>query len=301
MGEKLLLSGGLAFVGLVLLYLSLRFVSNMTQRRVAALSERQHLQSVGSGSAVGERGDLTRARGVENIQRSASITRKFLVPLLAALTLLLATFPFLDLVSSAVLSVVIGAITVVFGIAVRPVLENGIAGLVISNSKVISVGDTVKIDGLYGVVVDIAPTHTVVRLWDWRRYVVPNSRLIQQPILNYTMIDLQVMGSAEFWVSHDADIDAVREIGLRIINESDNVIPDQESVFWVLELGERAVKCRLAGWAESPAGAWALSHDIRVGIIQAMQSKGIDAHLNKHQMDRSDGIDNPYEVTNDQR
>jgi small-conductance mechanosensitive channel len=287
--DKWLISGGLIVVGFLLLCLILRFISKMTERRLGQLRSRLHLQSITSGSVVGDRGPVTRSRGLENIERSASVTRRFFIPLVIALTILIAMIPMLDSVSSAVVSVVIGAITVVFGIAVRPVLENGIAGIVISNSKVISVGDTVKLDEHYGVVVDIAPTHTVVRLWDWRSYVVPNSRLLQQPILNYTLTDQQVMGSAEFWVSHTADIDRVRELGLKIINDSENGMSDQEPAFWVLELGERSVKCRLAGWSESPAGAWALSHDIRVGIIRAMQDEGIDAHLNKHQMDRTTG------------
>jgi small-conductance mechanosensitive channel len=295
--NKWIISGGLIFVGTVLLYLILRFISKMTDRRLAQLENRQHLQSVSSGSAVGDRGPVTRERGVESIERTASVTRRFLIPLVISLTLMIALVPLLDSVSSAVVSVVIGATTVVFGIAVRPVLENGIAGLVISNSKVISVGDTVKLDDLYGVVVDIAPTHTVIRLWDWRRYVVPNSRLIQQPILNYTLTDRQVMASAEFWVSHAANLDEVKEIGFGIINASKNGISEQEPAFWVLELGERAVKCRLAGWSESPADAWALSHDIRVGIIRAMQSEGIDAHLNKHQMEQTTEAKRPDEVS----
>ena len=287
--HRIALAVGLASFGGVVLFTLLRGLRELTVRRLEALKGRRSLQAIPNPSASGDRSELTLQRGVENIERSATALRGLLLPVGVAIIAALASIPLIDGVPAAVVSIVVAIITAIIGISVRPVLENVIAGVVLTSSKVFSVGDTVKVEGRYGVVVDISPTHTVIRMWDWRRYVVPNSRMLQTPLLNYTLTDRQVMANVEFHVSHAADIEEVRLLAKDIAAKSSHALPETEPVFWVLELERDSVKCRIAGWGESPAEAWALGHDIRKGLVTRLREAGISSHLNLHAVDNGAG------------
>ena len=68
-----------------------------------------------------------------------------------------------------------GAAGLIVGLAARPLLSNLIAGVQIAITQPIRIEDAVIIENEWGWIEDIASTYVVVRLWDWRRMVVPLS------------------------------------------------------------------------------------------------------------------------------
>ena len=70
-----------------------------------------------------------------------------------------------------------GAAGLIVGFAARPLLSNLIAGVQIAITQPIRIEDAVIIENEWGWVEDIASTYVVIRLWDWRRLVVPLSLL----------------------------------------------------------------------------------------------------------------------------
>ncbi|MEO1173243.1 MAG: mechanosensitive ion channel domain-containing protein, partial [Myxococcota bacterium] len=163
---ELLFAFALGAIGLLILGAALYGLRRLMRRRRERLLNR----TIGAAVDTELQGNLRR-RGIESIQQQFTITRRAAVPLGLVVTVSLATIPLLDRIPAALLSLTVGVITVLIGVAARPFIENVIAGLVISISKVIRIGDTVKIDEWYGTIEDINTTHTTIKLWDWRRYV----------------------------------------------------------------------------------------------------------------------------------
>ena len=79
-----------------------------------------------------------------------------------------------------------GAAGLIVGLAARPLLSNLIAGVQIAITQPIRIEDAVIIENEWGWVEDIASTYVVIRLWDWRRMVVPLSYFIERPFQNWT-------------------------------------------------------------------------------------------------------------------
>jgi len=79
-----------------------------------------------------------------------------------------------------------GAAGLIVGLAARPLLSNLIAGVQIAITQPIRIEDAVIIENEWGWVEDIASTYVVIRLWDWRRLVVPLSYFIERPFQNWT-------------------------------------------------------------------------------------------------------------------
>jgi small-conductance mechanosensitive channel len=80
-----------------------------------------------------------------------------------------------------------GIAGVVLGLAAQKSLAGLIAGIQLSITQPIRLGDVVFLDGETGVVQDIFLTYAVVRYWDDRCLVVPLSRFIDQTFQNLTL------------------------------------------------------------------------------------------------------------------
>lgn len=215
---------------------------------------------------------------IRGVKSRFTIIRRGLTLCLAALWGLAIIFPFVGKLPSTMLSIVIAISTAVIGIAARPLVENMISGIVISFSKQLRVGDTLSMDGQYGTVEDISITHTKIKTWDWKRYVIPNSRMLNKEFVNLTLNDSLLWAYLEFSVSYEADLDEVGRLAVEVAGKSQHHNSQEEPQFWVMRMDKESVVCWIAAWADSPAEAWNLKSDIAVNLIRAFREKGIAAH-----------------------
>jgi len=70
-----------------------------------------------------------------------------------------------------------GITALVVGFAAKSTLANLISGLAIAVYRPIRIGDKLSVDGEYSVVEDITLRHTIVRTWEHKRLIIPNSKL----------------------------------------------------------------------------------------------------------------------------
>ncbi|TDL81824.1 mechanosensitive ion channel family protein [Palleronia sediminis] len=113
-----------------------------------------------------------------------------------------------------------GAAGLVLGFAARPVLSNLIAGIQIAITQPIRLEDVVIVEGEWGWIEEIFATYVVVRLWDWRRMVVPLSYFIEQPFQNWTRESAGVIGSVYWYVDYTLPVDEMRAELERAIENS---------------------------------------------------------------------------------
>ena len=59
------------------------------------------------------------------------------------------------------------------GLALQPFLTNLLAGIQIATAQPIRLDDAVIVEGEWGRVEEITSTYVVVKLWDWRRMILP--------------------------------------------------------------------------------------------------------------------------------
>ena len=193
--------------------------------------------------------------------------------------------PFINSAPAAFISIFAAVLSLIIGIAAKPFIENLFAGLVLSYSKSLNIGDTVLIDEKYGTVEDINLSYTTIKTWDWKRYILPNIKMLQQDFLNYTLIDKYQWAYIEFWVAYENDLQEVERIALACANASDFTLGDNVPYFWIMEMGKDGYQCWLASWAEDPAAAWSLRNDLRTKLIMEFGKKNIKYHSLHHIME----------------
>ncbi|MBC9209970.1 mechanosensitive ion channel family protein [Roseomonas aerophila] len=103
-----------------------------------------------------------------------------------------------------------GAAGIVLGLALQPLLKNLVAGIQLAVTQPIRLEDAVIVEGEWGNVEEINATYVVVRLWDWRRMVLPLSYFIEKPFQNWTRESSTLIGTAFLHVDYTAPVDVMR-------------------------------------------------------------------------------------------
>ncbi|XPV76842.1 MAG: mechanosensitive ion channel family protein [Desulfovibrio sp.] len=215
---------------------------------------------------------------IKGVKSRFTIIRKTLIFSIAIFWALAIIFPYIGRLSSTMISIFVAITTAVVGIAARPLVENAISGVVISFSKQLRVGDTLIIDNQYGTVEDISITHTKIKTWDWKRYVIPNSRMLNKEFINLTLNDSLQWAYVEFSISYGTDIDKVQEIAVKAASQSEFHNDQEPPQFWVRSMEKENIICWIAAWANTPAEAWNLKNDIATKLSRYFHENGLTAH-----------------------
>jgi len=272
----LVVVGLLGAIGLLLLELRIRREAARRKDHVAGITR---WEAIGTETPFDDPAGVARKRSIQNIETRFAWIQRTLVPFAVTFWLLALAIPFLGTLPGALVTVVAGSISVVVGIAAKPYVENLIAGTVLSFTQPLRLGDTVMIDGQYGTVEDIRATHTVIKVWDWRRYIVPNSQLFAKEFLNYSLNDRYQWAYVEFTVEYGADLALVERLVVEAMQDSPAFAGHEEPAVWCMGLEERGVRFWCAGWADTPSLAWSLAADCRRALATSLAEHGIRAHV----------------------
>jgi hypothetical protein len=152
----------------------------------------------------------------------------------------------------------------------------------------LNIGDTILIDEKYGTVEDINLSYTTVKTWDWKRYVLPNIRMLQQNFMNFTLVDKYQWVYIEFWAAYENDLQEVERIALDCAKQSKFTLEDNVPYFWIMEMAMDGYKCWLASWADNPSSAWSLRNDLRTRLIMEFSKKNIKYHSLHHVVENAE-------------
>ena len=171
-----------------------------------------------------------------------------------------------------------GIAAIIIGFAAQRALSNVFSGISIAIFRPFRVGDVVEMEKEYGTIEDITLRHTVIRTWQNKRVILPNSRISEETIVNWTIGDLTVLWAVDFGISYDSDIDLARSIILDEISKHPDVMheEDKEAKVRVTELGDFAVNLRAMFWAPDRPTAWGTGAEIRESVKKRFDREGVE-------------------------
>ncbi len=165
-----------------------------------------------------------------------------------------------------------GAAGLILGFAARPVLANLIAGIQIAITQPIRIDDVVIVEGEWGWVEEIFATYVVIRLWDWRRLVVPLSYFIEHPFQNWTRDSASIIGSVYWYLDYTVPVEDVRgklEETVRASPHWDGRVVNLQ----VTDTDKDTVTLRGLMSARTSPQAWDLRCEVREKMIGWLQAE----------------------------
>lgn len=165
-----------------------------------------------------------------------------------------------------------GVAGLILGLAARPVLTNLIAGLQIGITQPIRIGDSVIVESEWGWIEEIGSTYVVIKLWDWRRLIVPLSYFLEKPFQNWTRSSSELIGTVLLWVDYTVPVERVRKELEEIVRSSP--LWDRRIVnLQVSDASERTIQLRALVSAPTSPQAWDLRCEVREKLIAFLQEK----------------------------
>ncbi len=179
-----------------------------------------------------------------------------------------------------------GIAGIVVGFAAQRTLGTLLAGIQLSITQPIRIGDTVVIENETGVVEEIALTFAVVRAWDNRRFIVPVTRFLEHTFQNWTKSQSDLFGAVEIFADYTVPVERVREAFLSYI-ESNPRWNNRKAALTVASANERSVALRAIVSANSPDELGDLRTDVREYLMGVLQRLDEGAYLVRHRVEDS--------------
>ncbi len=196
---------------------------------------------------------------------------------LIALTLYAHIIPSLRHLGTALLASV-GVLSVVFGVAAQHTLGNLAAGVAILLYRPFRIGDQLQVSaptGLeMGFVESLTLGYTVLRTFDNRRIVIPNSLMATQVSVNLTAVDARVVVTVPFTISYRSDIDRARAILVELAAGHPSVL--EVIGCPVTELDPSGVRLSLRGWCATMDATYDVRFDLYEQAKRRFESEGIE-------------------------
>ncbi|MFJ5709441.1 mechanosensitive ion channel family protein [Streptomyces sp. NPDC093105] len=157
---------------------------------------------------AGRTADRARVRRVRT--QVTLITRVVSVAVgVIACAVALVTFPSFRALGTSLLASA-GIIGIVAGVAAQSTLGNLLAGFQIAFGDMVRIGDTVVVDGEWGLVEEITLTFLTVRTWDERRVTLPVSYFTSRPFENWSRGGAEMTGTVFLHCDHATPVPLLR-------------------------------------------------------------------------------------------
>jgi small-conductance mechanosensitive channel len=180
-----------------------------------------------------------------------------------------------------------GVLAAIVGFASQSAFSNIISGVFLVIFKPFSVGDRVKIGQSYtGDVEDITLRHTVIKDFENRRVIMPNSVISNETIINSNTIDEKICVFIEVAVSFKTNLDRamaiIQEESMKhrfyIDNRTEFDIErgDHEVMVRVLTFLNGGILLRAYVWTRNATDAFDLKCDLNKSIKERFDKEGIE-------------------------
>lgn len=185
----------------------------------------------------------------------------------------------IDLTSLAVFA---GALGVGVGLGLQGIVREFVSGLVMIFDPHVHVGDFIELEnGVRGVIAEVGPRASRVRTNDGLNVVIPNSKLIESQVINWTLKGGTRRIHVPFSVAYGVDKALVREVVIAAARATPFTLPeteDRKTQVWLIGFGDSALNFELVVWptfdavkrpaAMHAAYTWAIEDALRAAQIE---------------------------------
>ncbi len=174
----------------------------------------------------------------------------------------------------------VGALAV--ALALQDTLANLFAGVHILMEKSIRIGDFVRLEtGQEGYVDDITWRSTRVRMLPNNMVVIPNSKLAQSVVTNYSLPDRRMAVAILVGVSYSSDPDKVARVlveeAKKAVGEVPGLLADPApSASFIPGFGQSSLDFTLGCYVREFTDQFSVQHELRKRIFKRFKEEGIE-------------------------
>ena len=145
----------------------------------------------------------------------------------------------------------LGVTGIILGFALRDIIENFVAGILILWRRPFRVGDQIRSGDYEGGVTEINFRSTVLRTYDGLRVFIPNGKVFTEAVENLTANGTR-RSTIVLGIDQSASVGEARRVILETVRGIDGVLPDPQPAVIFEEVGDFSNLLHVLYWTAPP-------------------------------------------------
>jgi len=134
------------------------------------------------------------------------------------------------------------------GFGLQNITSNFISGVILLFERPVKVGDRITVDDVVGDVVQIKLRTTIVNTVDNISIIIPNSKLLENNLINWTYGDAKVRIHVPVGVAYGSDVDLVTKLLLLAADEDKEILQTPKPAALFIGFGDSSLDFDLIVW-----------------------------------------------------
>ena len=172
-------------------------------------------------------------------------------------------------------TVLTGALGVGLGFGLQNIVNNFVSGLILLVERPIHIGDTIDIGGMSGTVRRMGTRSSTVLTPQGAEVIVPNSNLISNQVVNWTLSSPWRRVDVPIGVSFGTDPERVIKLLVRVAASQPGVLLEPPPTGFFLGFGESALQFALHFWSARQDTWLQLQSDVTIAVARALREADI--------------------------
>lgn len=143
-----------------------------------------------------------------------------------------------------------GAVAIGVGFGAQNIINNLISGWILMSERPVRIGDFVEIADSYGTIERIGNRSTRIRRTDGVHMLVPNSHILENIVVNWTLVDQLIRTTVRVGVAYGSPVRKVESLIYQAVGTYADILGEPKPVVVFEDFGDNALIFDVYFWCE---------------------------------------------------
>lgn len=177
-----------------------------------------------------------------------------------------------------------GVVAIVLGYSLQPTLSEVFAGLALNLSHAFRTGDSVQIDGIWGIIQEANWRSVSLRTYEGTLVIVPNTKMATNRLTNLDMPNHNMRHHIRFIVDVDVPPGRVQSVALAAMNALPHVLKSPPAMLLFKDMTDQGVAYEAIFWHFNPNVYILRRDEVGVALWYAFRRAGIPFSVLRHNL-----------------
>ena len=170
-----------------------------------------------------------------------------------------------------------GAVAIGFGFGAQNIINNFISGWILMWERPIRINDFIEIGETFGTVEEINTRSTRIRRVDGVHLMIPNSKLLEETVVNWTLLDKLLRTQVRVGVAYGSDVRKVSENLMEVLTSKEDILSEPPPQVIFEDFGDSSLVFDCYFWvnAQADRSARVVRSDVRFAIEEIFRRDDI--------------------------
>lgn len=171
---------------------------------------------------------------------------------------------------------ILAALGIGIGFGLQNLINNIVGGIILLIERPIRIGDIIEVDKVLGKVRSIGLRATLIMTLDNIEILVPNSKFLDNDLINLSYSDRIMRLNLEFGVHYKSDPREVEKVALSVVSENDVFLNEPAPQVHFVAFGDSSLNFILRVWINTPWDKFKIKSNLYYALFEKLKEANIE-------------------------